>query len=119
MVLEEIELINEQAYLVSRGVRHLALLGSIDRDDKEIRKAFVRLNQMAIDPAIPFVLPRKDVDCAMVGFASSKWVIDLLEWSYNYAPLRQRHCILGLLLGYSASTISEHDAREFAGNPNT
>ena len=109
--------IQEQAYLVSRGVRPLALLGSTKLDEADMVSQYVRLNQLATGSAIPFVLPRKDMDCAMAGFASAQWVIDLLEWSYNQAPLRQHHCIIGLLLGYSPSAIAEHDAREFGGNP--
>ena len=116
---ESSDLINEQAWLISRGVRPLALLESKSKSGTEMHNEFVRLNQMVVEPAIPFVLPRKDMDCAMVGFASNQWVIDLLEWSYDNAPLRQRHCIIGLLLGYSASAIAEHDAREYAGNPSS
>ena len=110
------DLIQEQAYLVSRGVRCLALLGAIDLDENEITDQFIRLNQVSADSAIPFVLPRRDMDCAMIGFAAAPWVIDLLEWSYEQ-PLQHHHRIIGLLLGYSPSAIAEHDNREFAGNP--
>ena len=82
-----------------------------------MQRAFQRLIEKTIDPAIPFVLSREDIDCAMTGFAAAQWVIDLLKWSYKYAPMHQHHRILGLLLGYSASAIAEHDAREFAGKP--
>lgn len=114
------ELIQEQAYLVSRGVRPLALLGSINPDPATMKRALVRLNQLtgaSAGSAIPFVLLRADMGCAMVGFAAAQWVVDLLEWSYRQAPMRQHHCIIGLLLGYSASAIAEHDAREYAGLP--
>ena len=67
---------------------------------------------------IPFVLPRKDIECAMTGFAAAQWVVDLLAWSYDQ-PIRQHHRIIGLLLGYSADAIAEHDTREFAGMPTT
>ena len=51
--------IDEQAYLVSRGVRPLALLGSVDLD-ADLNDVFVRLNQLSADwAAIPFVLPRQ------------------------------------------------------------
>lgn len=110
------DLINEQAWLIARGVRHLALLGSIAKDEKAMRDTFIRLNQSCIEPAVPFVLPRKDMDCAMTGYASAQWVIDLLDWSYDQ-PLRQHHQIMGLLLGYSSEQIGQHDAREFAGMP--
>ena len=111
------DLIQEQAYLVSRGVRPLALLESVRLEPAEMINTFVRLNQVAVDPAIPFVLPRRDMNCAMTGFAAAPWVIELLQWSYDHAPLRQHHRIIGLLLGYSVSAIAEHDSREFAGQP--
>ena len=55
------DLIQEQAYLVSRGVRPLALLESVSLEPAEMVNTFVRLNQVAVDPAIPFVLPRRDI----------------------------------------------------------
>ena len=56
---------------------------SVSLEHAEMVKAFVRLNQVAKNPAIPFVLPRNDMDCAMTGFAAAPWVIELLQWSYN------------------------------------
>ena len=112
------DLIEEQGYLVSRGVRALALLESVSKDEADMRDEFLRVKQIAVrHSAIPFVLKRKDMDCAMVGFASHQWVINLLEWSYNHAPLREHHRIIRLLLGYSTDAIAEHDDLEFAGNP--
>ena len=111
------DLIKEQAYLVSRGVRPLALLTPVGLDSKEMEGAFVRLGQTVGGDAIPFVLPRRDADCAMTGFAAAQWVIHLLRWSYDHAPVRQHHRILGLLLGYSVEAIARHDDREFAGKP--
>ena len=109
---------DEQAYLVSRGVRSLALLDSIERSDVTMRQAFDYLHEAASrwDNVIPFVLPRGDMECAMTGFAAEPWVIDLLAWSYRQ-PLRQHHQILGLLLGYSAKAIAKHDVSEFVGMP--
>ena len=69
------DLIQEQAYLVSRGVRPLALLESVSLEPAEMVNTFVRLNQVAVDPAIPFVLPRRDMNCAMTGFVSSIWLV--------------------------------------------
>ena len=117
--MESEDLINEQAGLIARGVRPLALLGTCGLDENEMANRFVLLNQKMVGPALAFVLPRKDFPCAMTGYAAAKWVIDLLEWSYEHAPLRQQHQIMGLLLGYSVSQIAEHDAREFAGKPIT
>ena len=115
--MESIESIQEQAYLVSRGVRPLALLDTCDLDETVMANRFVQLNQLAEKyTVIPFVLPRKDFPCAMTGYAAASWVVDLLAWSYEQ-PLHQHHRIIGLLLGYSVSAIAEHDAREFSGKP--
>ena len=110
-------LIDEQAYLISRGVRPLALLESVPLEEAETTCILLNQKTARWGQAIPFVLPREDMGCAMTGFASAQWVIDLLAWSYDNAPLRQRHQILGLLLGYSPEMVAEHDAREFAGHP--
>ena len=113
--MESEDSIQEQAYLVSRGVRSLALLDTCALDETVMANRFVWLNQLAGKyMVIPFVLPREDVPCAMTGYASNPWVVDLLAWSYKQ-PLRQHHRIIGLLLGYSANAIGEHDSREFAG----
>ena len=117
--MESEESVQEQAYLVSRGVRPLALLDTCDLDETVMADRFVWLNQLAgKDTVIPFVLPREDFPCAMTGYAAATWVVDLLAWSYKQ-PIRQHHRIIGLLLGYSANAIAEHDAREFAGKPIT
>ena len=91
------DLINEQAWLIARGVRPLALLDSVDKNSVAMQRAFQHLIEKTIDPAIPFVLSREDIECAMMGFAGAQWVIDLLTWSYRYAPLHQHHRILGPL----------------------
>ena len=117
--MESAESAQEQAYLVSRGVRPLALLDTCDLDKTVMANRFVQLNQLAGEyTVIPFVLPREDFPCAMTGYAAATWVVDLLAWSYKQ-PLRQHHRIIGLLLGYSATAIADHDAREFAGKPIT
>ena len=69
------------------------------------------------DGAIPFVIPRPDAACAVVGIAATEWAIDLLRWAYTAAPLRQQHRILGLLLGVLPAEIASHDAGQFAGIP--
>lgn len=114
------DLIREQAWLISRGVRPLALLESTSGDEKEMQKAFLALCEThggGRENAIPFVIPRGDFPAAARGFASHEWVIELLKWTYGNAPERWKHCILGLLLGYSAEAISDHDTRMFAGDP--
>lgn len=58
--------------------------------------------------AIPFVIDRGD-DVADCGFAAKKWAIDLYRYAIREAPDRQRHRIIGLLLGYSAQAIHDFD----------
>ena len=117
--MESAESVQEQAYLVSRGVRPLALLDTCGLDETVMANRFVWLNRLAGKYTVmPFVLPREDFPCAMTGYAAATWVVDLLAWSYKQ-PVRQHHRIIGLLLGYSVKAIAEHDAREFAGKPIT
>ena len=94
------DLIQEQAHLISRGVRPLALLGSVGTNPREMKNAFIRLGQFGAycldrDNAVPFVLPRKDMDCALVGFASHAWVVDLLRWTYATHPYSKSIRLLG------------------------
>ena len=113
------DMVQEQAYLISRQVRPLAIVGFMSSDEKEMDHAFYYLKKTAgPDNVIPFVLPQNDTDnVATAGYASEQWVIDLLKWLYRDAPPRQFHQILGLLLGYSPKCIAEHDLGEFAGCP--
>lgn len=88
----------EQARLIERGVRCLALIGPMDFDLSDDNVAVLR----AAAPealAIPFSLNRH-----LSGYASHEWVIDLLRWSLN-GPVRYRNQIIGLLLGYSGGAI--------------
>ena len=112
------DLIQEQALLVSRGVRPMAIFGfTSSLDETELEKVFIRMNSISEpDGGIPFVLPQRSPECTKVGFAAERWVIDLLEWSYANARPRFHHCIMGLLLGYSPESIAKHDER-LSGDP--
>ena len=108
--------IREQAWLIARGVRPLALLGDIELDETDMRECFVKLGGIAGTSAIPFVVPIPTMKHAVVGYAAAEWVIDLLKWSYGQ-PVRRYHQIIGLLLGYSADEIAQHDIALFVGEP--
>jgi hypothetical protein len=58
--------------------------------------------------SIPFVIDRGDgnADC---GYSANKWAIDLYRYAIREVPEQHRHKIIGLLLGYSAQAIQEHD----------
>ena len=47
------DLINEQAWLIARGVRPLALLDSVDKNSVAMQCAFQHLIEKTIDPTIP------------------------------------------------------------------
>ena len=68
----------EAAWLVARGVRPMALLGTVSNDPKEMAKAHSRLGKQMADNVIPFVLPRENTPLAHIGYAAEPWVIQLL-----------------------------------------
>ena len=110
-------LLQEHAYLVSLGVRALALV-ELGVPQDEMGREHLRLQEHAATcpDIIPFVLPVGEG--AVSGFAAEPWVVDLLAWSYDQ-PVRQAHQIRGLLLGYSARAIAEHDGFHIVGDPST
>lgn len=97
-------LIAEQARLVARGVRSCALVGHCAAQRLPMLRAMTVLGTANCAGSIPFVVDRGDgnADC---GFAAGKWAIDLYRYAIREAPDRQRHRIIGLLLGYSAQAI--------------
>jgi hypothetical protein len=107
------DLLREQAYLVARGVRPLALLGHDGSGDSVAPlRQMTHLEQIAGTEAIPFACRAAD---GMVdyGFAARAWVVDLYSWlvnaDENAVPTKHRHRILGLLLGYDADAIHAHE----------
>jgi len=103
----------EHAYLVARGVRPMAIVGHISADQDLMLQAASRLEIASIEETVvPFVIMRQDgfADC---GYAAAKWVVDLYEWLIrpNHVPEEHAHRIRGLLLGYSAGAIRDHDER--------
>lgn len=102
------EFLGESAYLVSRGVRPMALAGHCEADPMVMLRASTRLGTAALRfDVLPFVIDFGDglADC---GYAAAKWVIDLYE-SVIREQHPHRHQILGLLLGYSAQAIARHE----------
>ena len=109
----------EQAYLVSRGVRALAIAGECENTEFEKLRAMTRLETAALQyGCISFVVPRGNklagergfADC---GYCRHAWAVDLLEWVNTSAPSDfVRDSILGLLCGYSSEGIAGfHDWR--------
>ena len=105
--------LSEHAYLVERGVRPMSIVGHVEGGAEFLLRVASRLEIISVyNRVIPFVIKRADgiADC---GFASEQWVVDLYEWLVQSAdvPNIQEHRIRGLLLGYSADAIRDHDAR--------
>lgn len=112
------DLVHEQAYLVSRGVRPLALIGTIPVSSEwcvtrtKTQLMEVRTCGAAEREPIPVVMIRGDLSCADVGFAARSWVVDLLKWLDGHAPTKQTNRVLGLLLGYSPDAIAALEEAE-------
>lgn len=104
--------LREHAYGVARGVRALAIAGSCRVEQDEMLAAQTRLESVGEPGAIAFVCPRTD-DFADCGYAAAAWVIDLYRWVVSAAdtmmPVKQRHRIVGLLLGYNVGAIGEYE----------
>lgn len=99
----------EHAYLVSRGVRPMALAGHCKADHGLMAQVALKLEEAAEPGAIPFVVDRGD-GIADYGFSSTLWALDLLKWvQSDAAPVEHRHRIIGLLLGYSPESIRAHE----------
>ena len=105
--------VSEHAYLVARGVRPMAIVGHVEADKNLMLQAASRLETVSVgESVIPFVIPRSDgfADC---GFAAARWVVDLYAWLVgpDGVPEDHAHRIRGLLLGYNAEAIRDHDDR--------
>jgi hypothetical protein len=107
------DVLAEQAYLVSRGVRPLSLAGHChingDGPDDLLRVA-THLERHAGGNVVPFVVDHGD-GVASFGYSESRWALDLYEWTVKdpSVPQEQRHRIIGLLLGYGAPAVSRHE----------
>ena len=105
--------IYENGYLVSRGVRPLALVGTVDADAVAMLRMLERLRTFSFGTSqvaspIPFVLPVED-GRAQAGFARRRWVVDTLKWVLCNVPDPHQDRLLGLLLGYSEDAVATHD----------
>lgn len=93
-------LLREQARLIDRGVRIVALVAEPLAKDTGIENLVKASEGLAV---VPFFL-----DPHLAGFARHEWAIDLLSWSAT-APQLQRNRIFGLLLGYSGEAIKHFE----------
>jgi hypothetical protein len=99
------DLIREQAYLVARGVRALAVLGHCEPTQEAMSAVARMIARLAVPGALPFVIDRADGQ-ADYGYAAQPWVIELYCWAQSpTVPAEQRRRIIGLLLGYSPNAM--------------
>jgi hypothetical protein len=99
----------EHAYLVSRGVRLVSVIGNGIPDEMESDRS--QLGIASIDePAIPFVIDLENGG-TNYGYASHAWAVDLFRWASTRAPDIQAHRIRGLLLGYGRDAIRQFEER--------
>jgi hypothetical protein len=108
--------LREHAYLVERGVRPLAIIGSVQAIPALMEAAYSEVLKAAVGTyAVPFTMNMGD-GTAEYGYAAAPWVLDLYKWTCDSADMPQanKHRIIGLLLGYSVDAIGRFDDR-FSG----
>ena len=113
-----VDYVSEQAYLVHLGVRPMALVCEADMDDKGMEDALRQLRNVSCwyMNVIPFVIPwdnNPNGRYVLAGYATKRWIIDLLRWTVANAPERYTDYVIGLLLGYSPQAIEEYELRMF------
>lgn len=112
------ELLAEQAYLVARGVREIADIGTVAADPESMLRATTVL-ESAAQGAIPFVFPVQD-GRAVCGFAGHRWSLELFKWSVTTdVPPEHRASILGLLHGYAGVAVRDYDEQGCGRAPPT
>ena len=124
------EVLANEAYLVARGVRPLALIDrQVPAGETRAIRYRTRLERAAqgSPEAVAFVVVTRAAPGSVIGgYAAHGWVIDLLKWALSpEVPGARSHEILGLLgllLGYSPQEIADHQERyrgmwDLAGGP--
>ena len=66
------DLLAEQAYLVARGVRPLALAGHCP--SQHVLRAATRVERLAVPGVVPFVLDHRDGTASFGALVSFPWV---------------------------------------------
>jgi hypothetical protein len=108
MLTESTDLVREQAYLVARGVRSLAVIGGCDDTCEAIQEAETALSVTAQGKVISYVVPSGGQGM-LYGYASHAWVVDLFRWALADCPEHHAHRVIGLLLGYNPDSIREFE----------
>lgn len=113
------EVFREHYYLVSLGVRPMALIGEIEAHPIKMQNLYIKLSCLAWEEdvggcapgvrPIAFVIQDKEGVWARYGYAASGWIPETFKWLLDSAEPKHRHRIVGLLLGYSVESITMHD----------
>lgn len=114
------EVLDNEAYLVSRGVRPVALLGHCPAEPVIMLRVRTLIGYARLaSHVIPFIFPEGEgTESAAFGYAQHRWSVDLLEWALTAAvPPVRKHEILGLLCGYSAAAIARHQEADGMWEP--
>lgn len=109
-VSEEINAIEREAYLVERGVRPIALMGTRPADATEKVRLLTQLKKFCYKMDVkPFVIDRND-GAVEYGIASAGWALDLFKWLLSAKiPQVQKDRIQGLLFGYDIKSIARFE----------
>ena len=104
------DLLSEQAYLVARGVRPMALVGHCHSEPLVLLRIATEIEKHGGPAIISFVIDHENGN-ASFGYAASEWAVDLYEWAVKETdiPQVQRERIIGLLLGYAADAVSRYE----------
>lgn len=109
---------SEAAYLVARGVRLVAQVGTCAADEPELLRAATVVERWSEAGAIAFVIKTRTGHAAF-GYAAQRWALELFEWVVtDDVPEHHRHRILGMLFGYAPDAIrrfeEQRSGRTFA-----
>lgn len=111
LLIPNLDVLVEHAYLVARGVRPLAIANHFPTPSVSVLRIATVIEAAAEgEDVLPFVLDHGD-GSGSFGYAANRMTLDFYEWaaSDRAIPEQQRHRIIGMLLGYSPVAISRYE----------
>ena len=118
--LPPVDVLNEQAYLVARGVRLLAVAGVVEDTIENLVDVRQMLYEASVESAgsqervpIPFLIKTPGTNLINFGYASHEWVIDVYEWLLDdTVPDQMVSRVMGMLLGYSGEAVAQYECMQ-------